>query len=85
MKKLLKTELTTPKLEIIQSNFEIFCYHCGSKNYTKKGFSRQGKQKYSCKECQREFLDYRELESTKKKIIRENSEIFCHHFQTDLL
>ncbi len=55
MKRQSQTNQAHKKLELIQDKSEIFCYHCGSKNYVKNGSSGVRK-KYRCNDCQRSFL-----------------------------
>ena len=43
-------------LHISENKSENFCYHCGSKNYYKKGRKR-GKQRYFCLVCRRYFCE----------------------------
>ena len=56
-KKQLKNEL-----KLLRDNSEVFCYHCGSRNYHKRGFSKE-RQKYFCKNCQRYFLEGKKIDS----------------------
>ena len=50
-------------LSIIKNNAQRVCYRCGSNHYRKKGFSKEGKQRYFCLDCRRYFL----------------LELLCHH------
>ncbi|MGK7897415.1 MAG: tyrosine-type recombinase/integrase [Xenococcus sp. (in: cyanobacteria)] len=56
MSKLVKSNLTTLELKLLQDNSEIYCYHCGSNNYIKKGYYR-GVRRYLCKTCKKRFSD----------------------------
>ena len=56
MSKLVKSNFTTPELEVIQNNSEICCFHCGSFDYWKDGLF-QGRQRYKCKKCKRKFRE----------------------------
>jgi integrase/recombinase XerD len=62
MSKLVKNNLSTPELKLIQDDSEIHCYHCGSNSYWKNGFSR-GRKKYQCKKCKRTFLEGTNIQS----------------------
>jgi integrase/recombinase XerD len=56
MGKLVKSNLITLELKLIQDSSEIYCYHCGSNNYIKKG-SYRGVKRYLCKTCKKRFSD----------------------------
>jgi integrase len=62
MSKLVKSNLPTSKLKLIQDNSGIYCYHCGSNSYWKNGSSR-GRKKYQCKVCKRTFLEGTDIQS----------------------
>ncbi len=44
-------------LKIVEVNTELFCYRCGSNNYTKQGLTKAGKQRYFCSDCRRHFIE----------------------------
>ena len=50
-----KTNQANKILEVVKNKSEIYCYHCGSKNYVKNGSSGVRK-KYRCQDCKRSFL-----------------------------
>jgi len=57
------------RLKLVKDDSDIACYHCGSKSYVKKGFSKGvegAKQQYQCKECNKKFVDNPEYHRTKK-------------------
>ncbi len=50
-----KTNQANKILEVVKNKSEIYCYHCGSKNYVKNGSSGV-RNKYRCQDCKRSFL-----------------------------
>ena len=41
----------------MEESGEIRCYHCKSEEWIKKGYSRNKKQRYQCKQCSRLFVE----------------------------
>jgi integrase/recombinase XerD len=44
-------------LHVIENNTELVCYRCGSSNYSKRGLTKAGKQRYFCLDCRRHFVE----------------------------
>lgn len=57
---------TNKELEVFKNNTEIFCHHCGSKNYVKNG-SSGARKKYRCQDCKRSFLARIKFENKSSK------------------
>jgi integrase/recombinase XerD len=53
-------------------NNEIICFHCGSHQYVKAGFTSKGKQRYRCCDCQHSFILDKE-----SNLFREVNKIIC--------
>jgi integrase/transposase-like protein len=62
------------QLEVVQtaSNKEIKCPRCESSSYWKRGFTEQGEQRYTCKECKHSFYL-----NAQWKILERDNRIVC--------
>ena len=59
-------------------NKYIICPYCGSKEITKKGFTRNGNQRYFCKSCNKKFVtEYPEYVSLEDKKLILKYHLYC--------
>ena len=57
MKQRPKINLPDQELKLIKDNSEIYCYHCGNKNYRQDGHRNDGVKRYFCHSCNRSFSE----------------------------
>jgi integrase/transposase-like protein len=82
--RLIKSDLET---EILQqedlSNFVLKCPRCSSLKIVKCGRSN-GKQKFQCQDCKRQFVHplLRDEKNKKSKAPIENPEVYCYHCES---
>ncbi|NJL09234.1 MAG: hypothetical protein HC908_00385 [Calothrix sp. SM1_7_51] len=62
-------------LHIAKSVPEIFCYHCGSKKYHKKGH-KEDRQTYFCSVCRRHFYENRDFEKHKTSYLELGDDVW---------
>lgn len=49
-------------LHTANKSTEVFCHHCGGRDYVKRGLTKTEKQNFFCKICRRYFVDKVDLE-----------------------